>query len=120
MSEKQVPKRFCQCRGCQACGQHPGNHNALFDLDSTGTLKCPGCQQQATTARNARANTTARGYGAAHQAERARLLQLWQPGDACAHCGGPMETTEGLDLAHTEDRTGYRGLAHAECNRGNR
>ena len=25
-----------------------------------------------------------------------------------------------LDLAHTTDRRGYRGLAHAECNRGGR
>jgi hypothetical protein len=31
-----------------------------------------------------------------------------------------MWSAQGLDLAHTADRTGYRGLAHAECNRGNR
>jgi hypothetical protein len=31
-----------------------------------------------------------------------------------------MWSKQGLDLAHTADRTGYRGLAHAECNRGNR
>jgi len=31
-----------------------------------------------------------------------------------------MMSRENLDLAHTIDRTGYRGLAHAECNRGNR
>jgi len=31
-----------------------------------------------------------------------------------------MMTKDDLDLAHTADRSGYRGLAHAECNRGNR
>jgi hypothetical protein len=31
-----------------------------------------------------------------------------------------MMTKDDLDLAHKADRSGYRGLAHAECNRGNR
>lgn len=100
-----MPKRWCI--GCRQ----------LFDLDSTGTLRCPACQAAATTARNARANTTARGYGSQHQAERARLLTLWQPGDACVLCTRPMNSSRGLDLAHNEDRTGYKGLAHGACNR---
>lgn len=89
-------------------------------MDATGTQRCPGCQAQATTARNQRGNTTARGYGSAHQQARAQYLAAWQPGDPCAHCEQPMWTKDGLDLAHTENRTGYRGLAHDVCNRGNR
>lgn len=103
-----MPKRWCA--GCRQ----------LFDLDSTGTQRCPACQAKATAQRNTRANTTQRGYGSAHQQARQQYLAAWQPGDACAHCGQPMWTKAGLDLAHTEDRSGYRGLAHAECNRGNR
>ena len=103
-----MPKRWCKdCR-------------QLFDMDSTGTLRCPACQATATTARQQRPNTTRRGYGSAHQQAKLRYLAAWQPGDACAHCQQPMMSSAGLDLAHTEDRTGYRGLAHAECNRGNR
>jgi hypothetical protein len=120
-----VPKRFCQCQGCPACGQHPGNHGTLFDVDATRTMRCPPCQAHATATRQQRANTTARGYGSAHQKTKAELLEQWQPGDPCAHCQQPMTeadrySRDGLDLAHTGDRSGYRGLAHAACNRGNR
>lgn len=89
-------------------------------MDATGTYRCPACQGAADARRDVRGNTTQRGYGSQHQQARDQYLAAWQPGDACAHCGEPMLTSQGLDLAHTEDRTGYRGLAHAECNRGNR
>lgn len=113
-----MPKRFCACTGCPACNPLTRRtHGALFDLDTTQTLKCPGCQQHATTARQQRAPTASRGYGAAHQAERARLLALWQPGDPCALCTRPMDSSRGLDLAHNEDRTAWLGLAHGACNR---
>lgn len=89
----------------------------LFDADSTGTLRCPGCQQHATIKRNARAPRASRGYDHAHVAKRAELLTLFRPGDPCALCGQPMASKTGLDLAHNEDRTGWKGLAHARCNR---
>jgi hypothetical protein len=100
-----VPKRWCI--GCRQ----------LYDRDSTGTLRCPACQAANTTARQARPPTASRGYSSAHQAERARLLLLWQPGDPCALCEQPMDSSRGLDLAHNEDRTGWLGLAHQACNR---
>lgn len=73
-----------------------------------------------------RGKTTARGYGSAHQAERARRLLLYRPGDICPHCGLPITwplpltrlARSHIDLPHTADRTGYLpGLAHRSCNR---
>jgi hypothetical protein len=64
-------------------------------------------------------NTTQRGYGWAHQKARAKAVRDMQEGDPCARCGGPMLRSQAkdLDLDHNEDRTAYRGLAHATCNR---
>lgn len=62
-----MPKRWCQCTGCSAClstgQQRQPRHGALFDLDLTGTQKCPPCQTAATTARNARPSSSQRGLG---------------------------------------------------------
>ena len=60
--------------------------------------------------------TTARGYGAAHQRARRDALKALQDGDPCSRCGRPMYRGQDLDLDHTDDRTGYRGLAHRRCN----
>lgn len=69
------------------------------------------------------ASTTARGYGAAHQAERAR----WQPtidrGEGrCAEliCLMPTRVIQPgrrWDLAHDRTTGGYLGPAHPKCNR---
>ena len=68
--------------------------------------------------------TQQRGYGAAHQAERALRLKQYRPGDPCAHCGQTITywplavARQYVDLPHTQDRTGYlAGLAHRSCNR---
>jgi hypothetical protein len=67
-------------------------------------------------------NTTARGYGYEHQRLRAALLPQAY-GHHCPHwgidpeCTGPMLPGQPLDLDHTDDRTNYRGMAHAPCNR---
>lgn len=58
-----------------------------------------------------------RGYGTAHQKLRRVLMKAWRPGDPCARCGRPMWDKKRIDLGHTDDRTGYRGLEHAYCNR---
>jgi len=100
-----MPKRWCSdCR-------------QLFDMDSTGTLRCPACQAIATQKRNARAPRASRGYDARHDRVRAQLLAAFRPGDPCALCGKPMTSKANLDLAHNETRTGWRGLSHAACNR---
>jgi hypothetical protein len=61
-------------------------------------------------------STTARGYGYQHQQLRRALLP-YAYGQPCHHCGKTMQPGQPLDLDHTDDRTGYRGVAHATCNR---
>lgn len=65
------------------------------------------------------ASTTERGYGWTHQQLRAQLIAdlAAHPGQPCGRCGHPMYVEQQPHLDHTEDRTGYRGLAHADCNR---
>jgi 5-methylcytosine-specific restriction endonuclease McrA len=46
-----VPKRWCI--DCQE----------LFDMDATGTRRCPGCQPAATRRRQARPSSSSRGLG---------------------------------------------------------
>lgn len=67
-------------------------------------------------------STSERGYGYGHQALRRALLP-YAYGEQCPHydtdplCTGLMLPGQALDLDHTDDRTGYRGMAHAGCNR---
>jgi hypothetical protein len=63
-----------------------------------------------------RANTTARDYGANHQRARRQALATLIDGTPCPRCGLPMDHSQPLDLDHTDDRAGYRGLAHRRCN----
>ena len=95
-------------------------------MDLTNSYKCPACQAIATTRRNQRPNTSSRGYDAEHRKVRQQLLARFQPGDPCALCGKPMtrrwitvngKQVSALDLAHNEDRSGWKGLSHRECNR---
>lgn len=62
--------------------------------------------------------TTARGYGWAHQKARAS----WRPvvdagGVVCARCGRPIAPGSPWDLGHTADRQAYTGPEHMRCNR---
>lgn len=66
--------------------------------------------------------TTQRGYGWTHQQARAAAIAHLRKTGAqpCArNCGKPVlpHQARHLDLDHTDDRTGYRGLAHRTCNR---
>lgn len=100
-----MPKRFCL-----TCGK-------LFDRDLTGTQRCPACQPAATAARNARGNTTRRGYGSPHQALRKQLLEQFEPGQPCARCGKPIRSKADAQLGHDDqDRSRYKGLEHVRCN----
>lgn len=60
-------------------------------------------------------NTTRRGYGSHHQRTRARLLPHAY-GQPCARCGEPMHQGQELHLDHNDNRHGYLGFSHAECN----
>ena len=61
--------------------------------------------------------TTQRGYGTDHMKARERAIAKHQAGDPCSRCGGAMPADPKLlHFDHTDDRTGYKGLAHAACN----
>jgi hypothetical protein len=55
-------------------------------------------------------------YGGRHQSTR-RLLLADAHGRPCCLCGEPMLPGQDLDLDHAPDGSGYRGMAHAKCNR---
>lgn len=57
-----------------------------------------------------------RGYGYQHRKLRAVLVKD-AIGKPCVRCGMPMLQGQPLDLDHTDDRSGYRGMAHMSCNR---
>ena len=68
------------------------------------------------------ASASARGYGQSHVAQRAQLAPIVAAGKAmCAElvCLMPsrrIDPDAPWDLAHTEDRSGWRGPAHRACN----
>lgn len=55
-------------------------------------------------------------YGHEHQRLRASLLAA-AVGHACLLCHRLMLPGEPLDLDHTSDGRGYRGIVHTSCNR---
>jgi hypothetical protein len=73
------------------------------------------CEQH-TAEHQARANRRTRGYGQDHVIARRQALTELVDGQLCHLCGEPMTHAQALDLDHTPDRTGYRGLAHRRCN----
>ena len=66
-----------------------------------------------------RGSASRRGYGARHQAERARWSRYLAQGHAvlCSRCGKPIRRGEAWDLGHTDDRLAWTGPEHAHCNR---
>lgn len=97
-------------RACLDCGQPTRNGS-----------RCPPHQAALQARLDAtRGTTTQRGYGTPHQQLRATLMAQWKPGNPCARCHKPMWNRNTIDLGHTDNRTGYRGLEHLACNRGNR
>ncbi|MBO0813676.1 MAG: hypothetical protein J2P30_00765 [Actinobacteria bacterium] len=57
-------------------------------------------------------------YNGRHKPLRRAAIAAMPEGFPCCRCGGPMYSWMGKDLHldHTDDRRGYRGLAHAHCN----
>lgn len=65
------------------------------------------------------ASTTARGYGAAHQAERKRWAKVIETyGHRCWRCHRMIVAGMAWDLGHDDnDRSRYQGPEHRHCNR---
>jgi hypothetical protein len=62
--------------------------------------------------------TTARGYGWAHQQIRARWAPLVAAGQVwCADCGEWIPPGTPWDMGHNEARTAWTGPEHRRCNR---
>jgi len=99
-----MPKRFCQCTGCSSCNVTTGAHSALFDLDLTGTLKCPGCQAVATTKRNARPSSSARGLGWAFTKRKQNDI-AYQQAEVCHWCGRQFTKDNPKTADHTVPRS---------------
>lgn len=74
------------------------------------------CTTHAAQYEQRRGSSTARGYGTEHRRLRAKLAPK-AVGKRCVRCGQPIRPGQPIDLDHTDDRTGYRGMAHAKCNR---
>jgi hypothetical protein len=55
-------------------------------------------------------------YGGRHRSTR-RVLLADAHGRPCCLCGEQMLPGQDLDLDHAPDGSGYRGMAHAKCNR---
>ena len=88
-----MPKKFCL--GCRV----------LFTPTTESPSRCETCQAGLVARMNARpkANTTARGLGAAHQRKAKQLLS--QPGLVCVRCGLPGSEQDPLTAGHSEDRS---------------
>ncbi len=97
----------------RACnGPAPGERCPTGALVPTGARG--GCCQSCQRARDQRRGTRQeRGYGTDHERTRAALLPDAY-GQPCRYCGQRMWPHQNLVLDHTEDRTGYRGIVHAD------
>lgn len=76
--------------------------------------RCPAHRRQAEQARGTRQQ---RGYDRRHERHRA----AWAPKVAtgtvqCARCGKTINPGQAWHDDHTDDRSGYLGPSHANCN----
>ena len=118
-----MPSRWCECRGCTACNTTTGTHGVLYDMDHSATRKCPPCQQQATTARNARPSSSERGYDGEYQRNNPLVIAQGRNGRSCVICKKPFTAKNKITVEHikplraggTNDLANL-GPAHAWCN----
>lgn len=81
----------------------------LVDQGARGGC-CADCQREREQRRGSRQD---RGYGRDHEREREQQLPDAY-GQLCRYCGQRMWPHQHLALDHTADRTGYRGIVHAD------
>jgi hypothetical protein len=105
-----VPKRWCICKGCPACGTGCGN---LFDLDTTRSQRCPGCQHHRTRQLQQRPSSSSRGLGWAFT-RRKHNDTSYQQATRCqcpgcprcgTGCGQPFTTANPKTAGHVQPRS---------------
>ena len=94
-----MAKRVCNQAGCPT----------LIDAGARGGR----CAEHERAYDKSRGTRQERGYDAQHERTRAELLPDAY-GQACHFCGERMWPHQNLALDHTEDRSGYRGIVHAD------
>ena len=104
---KELPVRLCMA-GCGSATVTPRHKY------------CASCKPAPKRGDAKLGTTVERGYDARHRRERQRVARLIKGGDqVCCRCGNPLPPdipSSAWHLDHTEDRTGYLGPAHKECN----
>ncbi len=77
------------------------------------------CDEHRRARDHARGSSTQRGYGSAHQRERAQWWQRMAAGEqvTCPRCGRPILPGQCWDLGHNDARDAWTGPEHAHCNR---
>ena len=119
-----MPKRFCQCSGCAACGTTSGLHNVLYDRKDAPGYRCPPCQVIATKQRNTdppgRPSAAQRGYGTEWRRISAKVIAN---AVACHWCGKPFSKDDPATADHVipKARGGTNDeqnlvAAHRSCN----
>lgn len=110
-----MPKFRPEIRRCKVCA-------STFETTTSTQVYCtPRCREVRGgfgIDTRSRLSSTQRGYGPAHRKARAKWkARIAQDGGTqCCICGYWVDPDEQWHLDHTEDRTGYRGVAHARCN----
>lgn len=77
------------------------------------------CSEHKRVRDHARGTAAQRGYGSAHQRERAQWWQRMAAGEqiTCPRCRHPILPGQRWDLGHNDARDAWTGPEHAHCNR---
>lgn len=112
--------------GCRDCGAPKPSPRHTYCAEHSAT------RRRATRSGTKNDSTTARGYDAAHRAERERWRPAVERGEVDCHAAICLEPERRIaadatwHLGHTPDRTSWTGPEHERCNtsegatRGNR
>lgn len=95
-----MSKRVCRVHGC------PRIQDAKL------------CTEHARAHERSRGSSNQRGYDAAHDKERRRVIKSGIENRRCAKCGVQFEPDEPFHLGHTDDRRAWSGPEHIRCNTG--
>jgi len=74
------------------------------------------CPEHAKAYEKQRGNSYKRGYDAAHEKERQRIVKAGIHNFTCAKCSAQFDLDEPFQLGHTDDREAWTGPEHIRCN----